>query len=352
VLARPATLSYRVSKFVTRNKVQVVAAVFVVVALLVGIAVAFSQAKSAREQARVAREQRDAAQQARERAEKTSRFMQSFLNYANPHWSGLGSRQAGRTDFTVREALHDVVARMDTELADSPEVRADLHYTIAEVLSGSGDGESAAQHFRRSLELYRQVHGNEHPKVARAIYYASLYEPDRKIAEEQLRQAVLLMRRTDPENVNLPHMLQALGQTIAKAERESRDGSRLAEAETLILEAQTIFTRSYGENHVTTVSTYGSLAHVALARGDLPRAESLREEVLRHYQQTDQGSYEHIWALFYVGEVKRKLGKEAEAETFFRQALELARKRWDANDRRFQQLVSYLNRARAEASGR
>ena len=37
--------------------------------------------------------------------------MQSILNYANPHWSGLGTRDEGRTDFTVREALQDVVTR-------------------------------------------------------------------------------------------------------------------------------------------------------------------------------------------------------------------------------------------------
>jgi serine/threonine-protein kinase len=272
--------------------------------------------------------------------------MQSFLNYANPHWSGLGSRFARRSDFTVREALHDVVARMDTELADSPEVRADLHYTIGEVYSGSGDGESAAQHFRMSLELYRQVHGDEHPKVARGMYYGTIYEPNNEKAEQQLRQALLIMRRTDPENVNLPHMLQALGEAITKAERESRDASRLAEAEAMILEAQSIFRRTKGESHSTTISTYSSLAFVALARNELVRAESLREEALRRYQQAH---HEHIWALFYVGEVKRKLGKDAEAETFFRQALDLARKRWSANDPRLEQLVSYVYETRAAA---
>lgn len=350
VLARPSTISYRLSKFVSRNKVQVIAAVFVVVALLVGIAIALSQAKSAREQARLAREQRDVAQQERERAEKTSKFMQSFLNYANPHWSGQGSRVGGRTDFTVREALQDVVTRMDTELADSPEVRADLHYTIAEVYSTSRD-KRAFQHFRTSLELYRQVHGDEHPKVARAMYYVSGYETNNEKGEQQLRQAILIMRRTDPENVNLPHMLQAMGHRITKAEGERRDASRLAEAEALILEAQSIFIRTEGESANSTTSTYSTLAFLALARGDLARSERLREEVLRRYLQTHEGLYQHIWALVYLGEVKLKLGKNAEAETMFQQSLELARQRWSANDRhRLTILVDYLNKVRAANS--
>ncbi len=348
VLARPATVSYRLSKFVTRNKVQIIAAGFVVVALLVGITVALSQAKAAREQARVAREQRDAAQQERARAEKTSRFMQSFLNYANPHWSGLGSRDDGRTDFTVREALQEVVKRMDAELADSPEVRADLHYTIGEVDAGSGEREPAQQHFRLSLELYRQVLGEEHPKVARAIYYAAGAEPNDEKAEMQLRQAVAIMRRTDPDNVNLPHMLQSLAVRIAEIEKERRTPSHLAEAEAFILEAQSLFKRRNGGSDSATVSTYNTLASIALARGDLVAAESFSGVALKHFEQTRAGLWEHIWALAWLGEVKHKMGKESEAEALFGQALELARKRWSANDRQFEKLVSYIKKTRAE----
>ncbi len=356
VLARPATVAYRARKFYGRNKVAVWAAALIVISLCAGVVAALWQARAARVQARIASEARAAAEletvrvrEQKERAEKTSRFMQSFLNYANPHWSGLGSRDEGRTDFTVREALQDVITRMDKELADSPEVRADLHYTIGEVYAGAGDRERAFQHLRQSLDLYRQVHGDEHPKVARGMYYLQFYETDLQKAEAQLRQGISIMRRTDPENVNLPYMLQTLGEQIVKAERESRDVSRLAEAESLILEAKTIFTRQQGESSDATVSTDNSLIKLALVRGDLVRAESLSKEVLRHFEQTQPGSYSHISALVFVGEVKLRQGKEAEAETFFRQGLELARRHWSANDYRILRIVKYINQARADA---
>jgi serine/threonine-protein kinase len=356
VLARPATLSYRARKFYGRNKVAVWAAALIFISLCAGVVIALSQARAARVQARIASEARAAAEletararNERDRAAKTSRFMESFLNYANPHWSGLGSRDEGRTDFTVREALQDVVTRMDTELADSPEVRADLHYTIGEVYAGSGDRERASQHFHQSLDLYRQVHGDEHPKVARGLYYVMFSETDLQKAEAQLRQGILIMRRTDPQNPNLPHMLQTLGERIVKAERQRRDASRLAEAETAILEAKAIFTRLLGESDGNTTSTDSSLASLALVRGDLARAESLSKEVLRRFEQTRPGTYLHISALVYVGEVKLRQGQEAEGEAFFRQALELARGRWSANDYRLERLVKNINQARAAA---
>jgi len=356
ILARPATLSYRAAKFYSRNQVSVWAVALILISLCVGLVAALWQARAARLQARIASEARAAAEietvrvrEQKERAEKTSRFMQSFLNYANPHWSGLGSRDEGRTDFTVREALQDVVTRMDTELADSPEVRADLHYTIGEVYAGSGDGERAFHHLRQSLDLYRQVHGDEHPKVARGMYYLAFYETDLQKAEAQLRQGISIMRRTDPENVNLPYMLQTLGAQIVKAERESRDVSRLAEAETLILEAKTLFTRQKGASHGATLSTDNSLVQLALVRGDLARAESISNELLRRFEQMGPGSFEHIWALVYVGEVKLRQGKEAVAENFFQQGLKLARRHWSATDYRLVRMVNYINQARTAA---
>jgi len=320
--------------------------------LIIGITVALTQAHRATVQARIANEQRDEAQRARERAEKTSRFMQSFLSYANPNWYGQGR---GRTNVTVREAIDDAAGRIDTELADAPEVRADLHYTIGEIYRVSGESEIALGHFRQSLDLYRQVHGEQHPKVARGLYYLSIAiaRGGLSTAEESqllLRHGIAIMRRTDPNNVNLPYMLQSLADWIMEGERQSRSENRLAEAESLILEAKTLFIRHYGENHLATITADSNLATLALTRGDLARAESLAEENLRRFRQTDEGGYNHIWASFYLAEAKLALGKETEAETLFGQALELGRRQWGANDFRFERLVRDIGQARRATS--
>lgn len=350
VLARPAAFSYRASKFYQRNKVSVAAAALILISLCAGIAVALTQAGRATAQARIAVEQRDAAQRASARAERTSRFMQSFLEYANPLWYGRGK---GRYDITVREAIDDAATRIDTELADEPEVRADLHYTLGIVYSSHGENEVSFRHMRQSLDLYRQAYGEQHPKVARGLYYVSMGMYREGENEEEvmtmLRQGIAIMRQTEPENVNLPYMLQQLANWIMKGERRSRNRIRLAEAESLILELRPLFIRHYGENHIATITADGSLTTLAFTRGDFVQAESMREKLLARYRQAGESDYSYIWALTFLGETKLALGKQSEAETLFAQSLELGGKYWGANDFRLKQLIEYISQVRAAA---
>jgi serine/threonine-protein kinase len=359
VLARRATVSYRASKFYGRNMASVWAAALIFLSLCAGLTAALWQAQAARRQERMASEARRLAESEAERAraekgraERTSRFMQGFLEYANPHWYGRGD---GRLNVTVREAIDDASARIDTELSDEPEVRADLHYTVGEIYRVSGVPKFALRHFRQSLDLYRQVHGERHPKVARGIYYVCTVMDDAEGAgveevEPPLRQAVGMMRETDPENVNLPYMLQTLASWVMHGEREGRDERRLAEAEGLLREAKTLFTRHYGENHVATVTADGSLASLARARGDLALEEGIREGLVGRFGEAEGGAYDHVRAMFNLAMVKLRLGKRAEAEKLFGQAAELGRARWGANDPRLARLLRDIGRARASTA--
>jgi len=341
VMARKDTFQYRAAKFVRRNKVGVAAAALVVLSLITGMALTLTQA-------RIAREQRDAAQRASARAEKTSRFLQVFLSSANPNWYGRGK---GRTDVTVREAIDDAARRIDTELANEPEVRGDLHHTVGEIYRVAGEYEVALEHFRRSLDSYREAHGEQYPKVAMGLYYLAvgMGGTDTGIEEVEpvLRQGIAMMRQTDPENVNLPYMLHSLAGWISEDEKRSRNEDRLAEAERLIFEARPLFVRYYGEDHSATRTVEKNLALLALARGDLAQAERMREGFVRRAKEAGD---DHSWDLFYLAEVKLALGKEAEAEALFEQALELGRRQWGANDPRLERLARKIEQARAEAN--
>ncbi len=105
--------------------------------------------------------------------------------------------------------------------------------------------------------------------------------------------------------------------------------------------------RHYGEDHVATLTVGTQMATLARTRGDLARAESIREENVRRFRQVAEGDYNHIWELFYLAEAKLALGKGAEAETLFGQASELGRRQWGANDFRFEKLLRYISQARA-----
>ena len=348
VLARKDTLLYRSDKFIRRHKLGVAAAAVVMLSLVAGIAIAVTQARRATAQARIAEEQRDAAQRATARAEKTSRFMQSFLANANPHWYARGQ---GRTDVTVREAMEDAAARIDTELADQPEVRGDLHHTIGENYRVAGEYSRAHEHFSRSFEAYREAYGGKHPKIAMALYYLSIVpagaDSSSEVNELMLRDGIAMMRETDPDNVNLPYMLQTRASQIMADETRKSDESSLAEAERLISEAKTLFLQHYGENHVATITADGSLAQLAQTRGDFALAERLAEEVLRRSQEIDDQGYNYIGGLFLLGTIKLAAGKTVEAETLFAQALELGRTQWGADDWRFTDLTRDIDQARS-----
>lgn len=128
-------------------------------------------------------------------------------------------------------------------------------------------------------------------RVARAIYYVSLFETKGEEAEALSRQAIAMMRQTNPDDVNLTYMLQSLAHWIMRGEQKERNESRLAEAESMILEAKTLFTRHYGENHVSTITAGHSLALLARTRGDLETAERLSEGYLRRHKEADEGGY-------------------------------------------------------------
>lgn len=347
VLARPATFFYRTSKFYHRNKFSVLAVTLFLIGLFAAVAVAWSQANAAKKQARLVAAERTRAEleatrakAEAEKAERTSRFLQSLLEYANPNWYARGK---GRFDVTVREAIDDAAGRIDTELADDPAVRADLHYTIGEIYNEAGEAESALRQFRQSLDLYRQAYGEQHPRVARGLYYVTLTmrSTGSSLAEVEppLRQGIAIMRATGPDDVNLPYMLQTLAGRIMEGERERRDESRLAEAESMIREEKSLFLRHYGENHGSTISADSDLSTLALTRGDLAQAEQIREDVLKRNQH-------NIGSLVYLAEVKLARGKSAEAEALFKQATELGRSQWDAHDIRFERLQKNIKAVR------
>jgi hypothetical protein len=137
---------------------------------------------------------------------------------------------------------------------------------------------------------------------------------------------------------------------IMTMEKLTKNESRLAEAESLILESRALFLRHYGESHEATISVGSQLAILALTRGEQARAESIKEETVRGYRLPGQGNTEHISARVSLAGTKFALGKRAEAETLISQALELGRKQWGPTDVRFHRLVKNIQGARTAVS--
>jgi serine/threonine-protein kinase len=319
VIARKDTFAYRASKFITRNKVKVAAAALIALTLIGGIVATGWQARVAARHAKLATEQLDKAKVETAKAERISAFMQTILSYADPKWYSPGSGKRG--DVKVVDALNEAAGRIDRELADQPEVRAELHHTIGRTYLALGRLSSAQQHFTAALDLCRAIYGERHPKVAEGLYYlaASLdNESDFASAEPLYRQAIAMMRNGDPENSNLPFVLEDLAGLLCRS-------GNTTDVEPLLDEAMELFSKRYGDQHITIATVYSRLGALYRARGEMDRAQSMLEEAARRARQLN---YSGLLAenLFALGEIHRMRGEYDEAEALYQEAIDFQQK--------------------------
>ena len=150
VLARPATLGYRLRAFTRRHRAGVVTGALAA-ALLVGT-VAFYTVRLAAE--------RDRAQREAARAQQTATFLRSLFDGANP-------RVARGETLTARDLLDQGRARIAEELADQPLLQAEMLGLIGQVYDDLSLYPAADSALTRSLALYRSA-GADVWDVARA----------------------------------------------------------------------------------------------------------------------------------------------------------------------------------------
>ena len=173
VEARPATVGYRARRFVARHRLAVAASGAIVLAMMMGLAVAASQAL------RASRE-RDLAQSSAAKARVVSEFLTELFEEANPYEGA---------DPTASDLLATGEAKIATELGAHPEARADLLEAMGRAYQGLGNYEAAQRLGGEALELKRRLLPETSPELGRAIlaYGLSL------AAAGQSERAVALM---------------------------------------------------------------------------------------------------------------------------------------------------------------
>ena len=302
VVARPATLGYRLGKGVRRHRWAVGAAAAVVITT--SSLVAFYTARLA--------DERDRAQVEAVRAGAVADFLQSLFEVSDP------SESLGET-ITARELLDDGAARIEKGLADQPavqatmlrvvgevyislglsdrarplleralalatEVHGDTHeevaaaqLALAQAVQYGGDIAAAGPIFREALATYRRVYGDEDPTFAEAAeLYGYWLESDGQYeaAEAQYREALAHLRRTvPPGDERLVSAAASLGNLL-------RQIDRLEESEALLREALAGETALYGERHPTTLSTARELAALLRDQRRYAASDSLYRRVL------------------------------------------------------------------------
>jgi serine/threonine protein kinase len=260
VKARPATVRYRVRKFAQRHRGGVAVAVLFV--LLLG-----GYAATVTLQAQRIAEERD---RARLEAMKTLHVKDFLIELFGSVGPSAGDSAA------LTEVLAGGADRVRRDLADHPEIRAEMLSALGAVYERLGQTDAARPLVEEALAARRSSFDEPHAEVAADLRDLAALEqqagrPGR--AESLYRDALAQLRAVRGEG----HVAVAQAQHDLAALLES-DGQR-SEAASLYADALPVYRRELGSAHGQTAALLTSLAALRCEAGNA-EAVSLYEEAL------------------------------------------------------------------------
>jgi serine/threonine-protein kinase len=310
VLARKHTFWYPLGKFVGRHRIGVAAtAAFVAACLGFGIVMAAQRTQVARE--------RDRAREALSRAELVTEFLIGLFETSDPF------REPGEP-VSAEEILRRGSRRLELGLQEEPETRVRLMATIGLIYSTLGDYVAAETHYRKALEISRELERGDPlleaeilGGLATVLQRRGEYGPAEDMLRDSLRMRRELLGNDHPE----------VGVSLARLADLMWARRKLDEAEKLAREALRIGREGFDQGRPLTADSLFILANIRDARGDHAAAESLFRESLgirrEHFGADHPVVGQSLGAVGYILWVR---GKYREAEPFFRQALSIRRK--------------------------
>ncbi|TVQ33075.1 MAG: serine/threonine protein kinase [Phycisphaeraceae bacterium] len=383
VLARPPSTSYRLLKFVKRNKGQVLAGGAIAALLALGLfGTGFglvwaldekqradeqaSAAMAAAESERIAKleavenerraigeaERAEAAEaEALARAaelELVAQFQAGQLSAIEPEAMGANLRRSllDAAPEAERDALAAALApinftnialstlkdnifertitAIDTQFESQPLVRARLLQTVAETLRALGLFDLATDPQERALAIRREQLGDEHPDTLSSIHDlgALLWSKGKLVeAEPYFREALEGYQRVlgDDHPSTLLNLNSMGGLLQAQG--------RLAESEMYFREALGVYRRVLSDDNPNMLISINNMGILLQAQGKLAEAEPYYREALEGLRRVLGDEHPRtLGAINNMGFLLQAQGKLAEAEPYYREALEVRRR--------------------------
>jgi len=276
VSARADTLVYRTSKFINRNRIGVAVTIGILFLLFAGAVAIIRQSRIAQNQALIAAEQRDKAEREQAKAERINKFFQNMLAYANPDWYAPGHGKP--RDLTVIAALDEAAKKIESDLNEEPEVKAEILITIGDTYAAMKQGDKSERALELALPLRQQAFGKDHIKVADTIYY--LANTKRLLGKYQemhelYEHANSIYRLHAPsESTQFPYFLIDYGTAFT-------DKLEHTKAVNVTKEAIGILIEKNGEKHASVAVAYENLGQAYNSWGDMDNAFAAFEKSIK-----------------------------------------------------------------------
>ncbi len=313
IAARPDTRRYRTAKFIQRNKAWVAMAAITLLSLTGGVAASLWQTH-------VARQQRDQARLERAKAARINAFLQEMVGY-----SGVtgGSPNHNAHDATVADMLDDAAQRVETELADQPEVKAQMLGTIGGTYLPQAKYDKAARYLREAYELDLKLYGPDALQTAAVMYplgSLAYFTGDYATADSWFHKALPIYRRHVNDADFDIHLMPAMLSDTAFVKKAI---GRLDEAEALWWEALTYAPRLPAKYRAQGIAPKTFLAQLYVDRGDVEKADSLATEASKELRAFGGDRFSLAQALIDLGNVRRLERRYAEADSAIQEGTDL-----------------------------
>jgi tetratricopeptide (TPR) repeat protein len=313
VSARPDTLRYRAGRFVRRHA-RACAAATLVGLLVIGL-VAFYTVRIAAE--------RDRARRAADKSARVAELLTSLLTGADPY--ATHDREP-----TVRNILEAGAERVRQELADQPELRAEMLSVLGRVHQRLGNLDIARPLLEEALALGRR----ETPGGSEGLAYTLnelgvlLRERGEVAAAIPVLDEALAMRRRvlGDEHKDVAITMVELGRALD-------DRGDIDRAETLFRQALAIRRAVLGDGHRETATSLTDLGLLLRGRGDLVAAERLFRQALETNRAALGDDHPNVGASWNnLGLMLLDQGDYVGAEPLLRRAIDIRRRHFGEHD--------------------
>ncbi len=311
VSARGESAAYRASKFVARHRVAVGAAVLVAASLVAGVVGTVWQARRAVEQAR--------------KAEEVKRFVFGLFQLSDPD-------AAKGKEITARELLERGARRIESDLADQPDVQAEMLLFVGNIYHRLGMNPESRPFIEKALALRRQHFAEDSLEVAEAevamgsVHFAlGELVPAESLCERALSKRARKLGEAHPDTAVARCFLGRV--RLEKGEHEK--------AHQALLQATADLRRHAPSTDANLAVSLNALGLVLQSKGDLDGAETAYREALELRRKLHGEEHSAVSAsLSNLAAVMQDRGKVREATVQYRRLLALDRRLLgDAHDK-------------------
>ena len=319
--ARPDTATYRIGKFVARNRQAVLAASLVLV-LIAGMAVFFT--------VRLARA-RNAALAEAARTRRIQRFMLDLF--------GSGDKEAAPASELRVATLLDRGAREAAALNADPETQAELYENLGRMYRLLGRYQKSDELLGLALQKMKGTLSPDDPRIVDALIQLGALRGDQsnpKEAERLVREALSLAgRRFPPADPVVVSAQSALGRVLVQGGSYDQGIA--------VLDPLMKIQPSGEEGMDTFLETLSAFAYAHHYVGHYQLAESLNRRALELDRQVHGESHPRVaYDLANIATIEVTLGKHAEAEPLYRQAAEILKNWYGPNHPETLQVTSFV----------